>query len=140
MGRQACGPGWQPGRDWPWGGGVLSISQPALLCSLRVGSGGGALALPSPHPLGPHPNPPPEGHFSGSFSFPGRQWGGGKLPGWEEGLGADPGATGQPWRNGCSSSEVSADLMISPPPSLHAAERGGTLGPGGAFPGEGRDL
>lgn len=104
------------------------------------GEWGGALALPSPHPLGPHPNPPPEGHFSGSFSFPGRQGGGGKLPGWEEGLGADPGATGQPWRNGCSSSEVSADLMISPPPSLHAAERGGTLGPGGAFPGEGRDL
>lgn len=34
--------GWSPRLpDWPWGGGVLSISQPPVLCFLRVGSGGG---------------------------------------------------------------------------------------------------
>ena len=52
VGHQACGPRRLPSRDWPQGGGILSTSQPPVLCSRRVGVGVGG-------GFGPAFTPPP---------------------------------------------------------------------------------
>lgn len=50
VGHQACGPRRLPSRDWPQGAGILSTSQPPVLCSRRVGGGFGPAFTPPPWP------------------------------------------------------------------------------------------
>ena len=133
MGLGAYGPGRLHSRDWPQGGGGLSTSQPPVLCSGTMVSWEGGLALPSPHLLGPHPKPPPEGHFSGSFSFPGQEEG--------EGNGqAVEGLLRILEQQACSSVEASVELVIFSSPFPVCCREGQDARTVGPHPGEGLAL